>query len=167
MYVSWPSKDSSLNSKSIPTLFPSPSQLFSLILNANVPPFVPTPAPALISPVGFSSIYISIILRSFFEPWITSLFTDLNISLDLSFDIDLSRFRFVNGSPSSNNNSLLITLSLVTLFPFILILSTKIFAPSLILNFKLISSFIIVSSTSCSTNWRLFLVIISSISLFS
>ena len=31
------------------------------MLIAKVPPFVPTPAPALISPVGFSSISISLI----------------------------------------------------------------------------------------------------------
>ena len=34
---------------------PRPSQLFSLILKAKEPPLVPTPAPALISPVGCSS----------------------------------------------------------------------------------------------------------------
>jgi hypothetical protein len=42
-------------------LIPLPNQLFSEILNANEPPFVPIPAPAEISPVGFSSTIISII----------------------------------------------------------------------------------------------------------
>tara|TARA_A100001015_G_C14317842_1_gene454425 strand:+ start:295 stop:465 length:171 start_codon:yes stop_codon:yes gene_type:complete len=47
---------------------PFPNQLFSVILKAKVPPLVPIPAPALISPVGFSSTLISIILKSFEEP---------------------------------------------------------------------------------------------------
>ena len=104
------------------------------MLKAKVPPLVPTPAPALISPVGFSSIKISIIFKFFLDPETTSDFTDLNIFLDFNFAIDLSKIKFVKGSPSSNKSSLLITLSLVTLFPLILILSTKIFSPSLILN---------------------------------
>ena len=52
-------------------ILPSPSQLFSLMLNANVPPLVPIPAPALISPVGFSSTLISITFKLFFEPFTT------------------------------------------------------------------------------------------------
>ena len=52
----------------VESLIPSPSQLFSLMLKENEPPLVPTPAPALISPVGFSSTLISIIFKSFDEP---------------------------------------------------------------------------------------------------
>ena len=84
-----------------PTDFPSPSQLFSLILIANVPPFVPTPAPALISPVGFSSISILIIFRFLSLPLTTSYFTFLKIFLALISDIDFSKFSLVKGSPSS------------------------------------------------------------------
>ena len=51
-----------------PTDFPCPNQLFSFILNAIVPPDVPTPAPALISPVGLSSTLISIIFKLFSLP---------------------------------------------------------------------------------------------------
>ena len=50
------------------TDLPCPNQLLSLILIANDPPFVPIPAPALISPVGFSSTSILIILRFFLLP---------------------------------------------------------------------------------------------------
>ena len=72
----------------------------------------------------------------------------LKIFLALILDIDLSKFSLVNGSPSSNNNSLLITASLVTLFPSTFILSTKTFSPSVILN--LIAIFSNISSTLCS-----------------
>ena len=60
------SKDSSSTSNSKLNDFPFPNQLFSFILNANEPPLVPTPAPALISPVGFSSTLISIIFKLFY-----------------------------------------------------------------------------------------------------
>ena len=129
-----------------------------------LPPLVPTPAPALISPVGCSSTSISMIFKSFADPGIIFELTVLKIFLDLRFAIDFSKLRFVNGSPSSNNSSLLITLSLVILFPLILILSTEIFSPSLMLNVNLIFVPSIVSLTSCSTNWRLFSSIILSIS---
>ena len=74
--------DSSLTSKFIPTVLPSPSQLFSFISKANVPPLVPIPAPALISPVGFSSTLISIIRKSLLEPFKTFDLTVLKIFLD-------------------------------------------------------------------------------------
>ena len=138
--------------------------MFSLISNAKVPPLVPIPAPALISPVGFSSTSTSITLRSSLDPGKISDLTDKNIFLDFSFAIDLSKFKLVNGSPSSISSSLLITFSLVTLFPFILILSTRIFLPSIILNTRFILSFSRVSATLCSTNCKLFLSINLSIS---
>ena len=68
MNVKNPAKDSSSSCTSKAKVFPSPSQLFSLIAKANVPPEVPTPAPALISPVDCSSTKISIILRFSLEP---------------------------------------------------------------------------------------------------
>ena len=104
--------------------------MFSWILKPMDPPFVPTPAPALNSPVGFSSTFKSIIFKSLAEPWETLEATVENKFLDLIFDIDLSRLNFVKGSPSSNSSSDLITFSFVTLFPIIFILSTETFSPS-------------------------------------
>ena len=43
------------------SFIPFPIKLFSFIPKPKVPPDVPTPAPADISPVGFSVIVISII----------------------------------------------------------------------------------------------------------
>ena len=54
-------------------------------------------------------------------------FTEENMFLALSLATDLSKFNLLNGSPSSRINSPRITSSFVTLFPIILILSTKIF----------------------------------------
>ena len=65
MNLSVPAKDSSSTCKSNPTVLPSPSQLFSLTPIVKVPPLVPTPAPALTSPVGCSSTTISIIFKLF------------------------------------------------------------------------------------------------------
>ena len=73
-------------------------------------------------------------------------------------------FKSVKGSPSSNKSWLLITFSFVTLLPRILILSTKIFSPSYILNLTIIDSPSIISSTLCSTNCKFFFSINSSIS---
>ena len=87
------------------------------------------------------------------------------IFLDL-IATDLSRSIFVNGSPSSKIISPLITDS-VMLFPVIFILSTRTFSPSKILNFISIFSPCRISSTLCSTNWRLFFDIIRSISSIS
>ena len=44
-------------------LTPFPSQLFSITLKTKLPPLVPMPAPAEISPVACSSTLISIILE--------------------------------------------------------------------------------------------------------
>ena len=63
-----PPKDSASTSREKSTFFPSPSQLFSLILTAKLPPSVPIPAPALISPVGFSVTSILIIFRLAEDP---------------------------------------------------------------------------------------------------
>ena len=94
------------------------------------PPFVPTPAPALISPVGISSTFILIIFKLFCSPSVTSDSTVLKIFRDLILAIDLSKFSFVKGSPSSKIISPLITSSLVILFPVIFILSRTVFSPS-------------------------------------
>ena len=131
------------------TAFPSPNQLFSLILNAKFPPLVPIPAPALISPVAFSSTAMSIILKSFLLPLEMLYSTFLKIFRLLISEIDLSKFTFVKGSPSSTFSSPLITSSLVILFPVIFILSTNIFFPSKILNFIFIESPSMISSTLC------------------
>ena len=63
-----PLKDSLSNSTWNPISLPWPSQLFSCMLNAILPPLVPTPAPALISPVGFSSTSISMTFKLFALP---------------------------------------------------------------------------------------------------
>ena len=104
-----------------------PNQLFSFTPNATAPPDVPIPAPALISPVGLSSTSISIICKLFSVPLEISYFTSLNIFLDLIFAIDFSKLILVNGSPSSNKSSPLITSSFVTVFPLTLTLSTNFF----------------------------------------
>ena len=130
---------------------------------ATVPPSVPTPAPALISPVGCSSTIMSITLRSLDEPCETFVSTVLNIFLALISATDFSKLKLVNGSPSSNKSSPLKTFSLVTVFPKILILSTSTFFPSLILNFMTIESSSTISSTLCSTNCKLLYSINSSI----
>ena len=104
--------------------------MFSETVNSKLPPLVPTPAPAAISPVGFSSTLISIIFKLFAEPLDRSDFTDLKIFLDFKLASDLSKFIFVKGSPSSSKISPLMTASSVILFPKILILSTKFFSPS-------------------------------------
>ena len=63
-----------------------------MTLIAKDPPFVPTPAPALISPVGCSATFISIIFKLLFAPLDTLEFTFLKIFLDFIFAIDLSNF---------------------------------------------------------------------------
>ena len=122
------------------------------------------PAPALISPVGLSSTSISIVLRLFSLPLDTWYLTSLNIFLALIFDIDFSKLILVKGSPSSNDNSPLITSSFVTVFPFMLILSTNSFSPSNILKIMFIVLSFTCSWTLCSTNCKLLFAIISSIS---
>ena len=67
---------------------PDPSQLFSFTPNATVLPSDPTPAPAVISPVGFSSTVMSIILRSFSDPGFTLEFTSEKIPLALNSESD-------------------------------------------------------------------------------
>ena len=67
---------------SVESLTPFPKKLFSLRKTKCDPP-VPTPAPAIISPVGFSSTLILIILVVGVDPSITSAFTDLKIFNDL------------------------------------------------------------------------------------
>ena len=79
------------------------------------------------------------ILEFFKVPCVTLDSTELKIFLDLILAIDLSKFKLVKGSPSSNNSPLM-TDSLVILFPTIFILSTKFFGPSLIINLILIES---------------------------
>ena len=96
----------------------------------NEVPSVPTPAPATISPVAFSSTNILNILRSGVEPSRTSCSTFPKIPLPLSLFTDLFTRSSLKGSPSSTIISPLITASLVTLFPIISILSIENFLPS-------------------------------------
>ena len=69
--------ESSLSVKFEIKLIPLPKKLFSLIPAPIELPDVPTPAEADISPVGFSSTVISIILSSSLDPGLTSLLTFL------------------------------------------------------------------------------------------
>ena len=82
--------DSSSISISKAIVFPSPNQLFSFTLKINVPPEVPIPAPALISPVAPSSTSILIILRLSLVPLSTLYVTFLKIPLALILAIDFS-----------------------------------------------------------------------------
>ena len=125
-----PEISSASTSNSKLTLLPSPSQLFSLILKAKEPPSVPIPAPALISPVGFSSTSIFMIFKFSADPSFTEVSTLRKMFLDFISAIDFCRPKLVKGSPSSSSSSPRITLSLVMLFPVIFILSTRIFLPS-------------------------------------
>ena len=93
------------------------------MLNYKLPPLVHKPAPALISPVDFSSILIFTIFKFFCEPSDTLDVTLLKIFLDFKFEIDLSKFIFVNGSPSSSSSSPRITSSFVTELPSTIIFS--------------------------------------------
>ena len=72
---------SALTSALAASVTPFPNQLFSLILKAKDPPSVPTPAPALISPVGISSTTILIFLEFGVDPSVILSFTDPNILL--------------------------------------------------------------------------------------
>ena len=67
---------------------PCPNQLFSFTSKAKEPPCVPIPAPALISPVAFSSTIISIIFNSLSDPVETSFLTEPNKPLDFNLDIE-------------------------------------------------------------------------------
>ena len=106
------------------SLTPLPKKLFSLTAKPIVPPSEPTPAPRLISPVGFSSTLISIILVEGLDPSFNSVLTDLKIFKDLILFKLLACNNSLYGSPSSISNSLLTTLSSVILLPRILIFST-------------------------------------------
>ena len=75
--------------------------MFSLTPNETVVPAVPVPAPAKISPVGFSSIEIFIVFVSSFLLSITSPFTSLKKLSDLMLLIDLVYKILLKGSPSS------------------------------------------------------------------
>ena len=63
------------------------------MLNPTLPPLVPTPAPALISPVGFSSTLISIIFKLFEDPSLISDLTEEKIFLDLILASDLFKLK--------------------------------------------------------------------------
>ena len=112
------------------SLIPLPSQLFSVTAAINEVPSVPTPAPAEISPVALSSTEISKTFKSGELPSKIFLSTFPKICLALSLLIDLFTSNALNGSPSSTIISLLITESLVTLFPTIFILSIINLSPS-------------------------------------
>ena len=121
--------------------------MFSLTPNKKVPPDVPKPAPAEISPVGFSSTSILMILELGFSPSTTLEETDLKkFKLLRLFSLLFCKIS-LNGSPSSISKLFLITLSLVILFPKIFIFSTNIFSVSFIIKFKFNLLSIIFSST--------------------
>ena len=63
-----PLRDSASRVMFVPKATPLPRKLFSFIPNITEPPLVPIPAPALISPVGFSSTVILIIFCPFKDP---------------------------------------------------------------------------------------------------
>ena len=72
------------------------SKIFnSLTVKAKLPPFVPTPAPALISPVGCSSTVISKTFKFGLDPSEILDVTVLKIFLDLILATDLSKASLV------------------------------------------------------------------------
>ena len=78
--------------------------MFSEIPKDSEDPLVPVPAPAKISPVGFSSTSILIILVLSTSLDTTSGFTDLKMPRDLILLNDLLTRISLNGSPSSAIN---------------------------------------------------------------
>ena len=82
-------------------LVPRPRKLFSFIEKATDPPLVPIPAPAEISPVGFSSTVILIIFLSRVSLSTTSVVTDLKTFVDFILLIVLLCRISLNASPSS------------------------------------------------------------------
>ena len=76
---------------------PLPRKLFSLTPKPRVLPDVPTPAPAVISPVGFSSTLILIILASLSLLSIISDFTSLKKLRPFILFIDLLNKISLNG----------------------------------------------------------------------
>ena len=81
--------------------------------NETLEPVVPVPAPAAISPVGFSSTIISIILNWSDEPSFIFVLTVLKIFVDFMLLTDLLNNISLNASPSSVRIEFLITFSLV------------------------------------------------------
>ena len=96
--------ESSLKVRFDINLIPLPKKLFSLIPAPIELPEVPTPAEAVISPVGFSSTVISIIFNSSLDPVFTSLLTLLKKFKFLILFIVLLIKISLYGSPSSNSN---------------------------------------------------------------
>ena len=90
------------------------------------------------------------------------LFTSENIFLALILDTDCSSFKLLNGSPSSNKSSDLITVSLVTVLPITSILSTNCFCPSKIFILISMLSSSKISFTECSINCKSLFAIIRS-----
>ena len=126
-------------------------------------PLVPNPAPAEISPVGFSVTSILITLLSLSDPSLTSEVTSLKKPRDFKLFTDLLCKILLNVSPSSNIKLFLITSSLVMLFPNILILSTKYFSDSSmeILKFNLFFPTIFSSTNALIESYSSFKAIIS------
>ena len=87
-------------------------------------PLVPKPAPAEISPVAFSSTSISTIFKFGLDPSKIFESTFSKIPLARILFKDLLCNISLKASPSSTNKEFLITFSLVTEFPIILIFST-------------------------------------------
>ena len=108
----------------VPNLTPFPKKLFSVTPKPNEPPSLPTPAPRVISPVGFSVTSRFITLVLIFSPSVIFDFTSLKIFRDLKLFKDFAFSNSLNGSPSSISREFLITFSCVILFPKIFILST-------------------------------------------
>ena len=152
------------NSKFVSRLIPFPKKLFSLTPKPNDPPEVPAPAVAKISPVGFSSkeiLIVLVLLSSLITIFDSTFLKKLRL---LILFIDFVTKISLKGSPSSSNNWLRITFSLVIVFPSIFILSTKIFSLSSIVNFKLIKLSSTFSITLAFINLYCSRVVIVSIS---
>ena len=92
------------NSKFVSRLIPFPKKLFSLIPRPNDPPEVPAPAVAKISPVGFSSkeiLIVLVLLSSLITIFDSTFLKKLRL---LILFIDFVTKISLKGSPSSSNN---------------------------------------------------------------
>ena len=102
--------------------------MLSLSIKLMTAPAVPTPAPALISPVGFSS---TVILTSIFFVLFTSfvsIFTFLKMFKLFNESKDLDILKELKTSPSEKKMAFLITVSSVISLPLTLILLISLFS---------------------------------------
>ena len=112
----------------ISEFIPLPNKLLSLSIKLMTAPAVPTPAPALISPVGFSSTEILTLIFFVFSSSLVSIFTFLKMFKLFNESKDLDILKELKTSPSEKKMAFLITVSSVISLPLTLILLISLFS---------------------------------------